>query len=178
MTVLHLLITHKVVQYQNQVAKSEKSKTSHLQKLLKYSNELEIIIVQYQSNNLFLANRKKLHTLTRTYNKLIKVHQIEEENLKFQFNDYLQPQCIYNENIHKNHHQLLHLMDKKMRQQIINTGTDYDIARIYALSANGAMSWINLPYNYKWSIEFPNRIFIIAKSLILGNKIFKKYIAK
>jgi hypothetical protein len=65
-------------------------------------------------------------------------------------------------------------MDKKMRQQIINTGTDHDIERIYALSANGAMSWINLPYNYKWSIEFPNRIFIVAKSLILGNKLFNE----
>jgi hypothetical protein len=28
---------------------------------------------------------------------------------------------------------------------------------------------LNLPYNYKWSIQFPNKIFFILKSLLLGN---------
>jgi hypothetical protein len=58
-------------------------------------------------------------------------------------------------------------MDKKLKDIIITNSSELDIARINGLSANGAMSWLNLPYNYKWSVEFPNKMFFILKSLIL-----------
>jgi hypothetical protein len=89
-----------------------------------------------------------------------------------EFEQYIQPYGKYDPKKHTTHSHLLLLMDQRIKSIMLENCDEYDIIRLNAISANGSMSWINLPYNYKWSVEFPNRVFYILKSLILGNKLF------
>jgi hypothetical protein len=133
-------------------------------------DKFQLLITNYNNNSIFLVNKKNLRLYQIGFKSDMDQHIIDECNLKYDFIELIKP-IEYIESEHKSHSQLLHLFDRKIKLEIFEIGSDYDKARINALSANGSMSWLNLPYNYKWSIQFPNRIFFILKSLILGNKL-------
>ena len=62
-------------------------------------------------------------------------------------------------------------MDKNYLLQIKKIGNKNDIARAGCLNNNGALGWLNVPFNYKWSQKFGNQEFFVNMSLILGSRI-------
>ena len=84
------------------------------------------------------------------------------------FNGIVGPKYQYDPLVHTTHHKLIQLMDKKFRDEFMQEGTKEDIARIKCLSNNGALSWLNVPYNMNWSVEFNNQQFYLLLCLVLG----------
>ena len=64
-------------------------------------------------------------------------------------------------------------MDKKYLEDFIKVADEYDKARITCLQNNGALTWLNIPYNTKWSVTYSNNQMYILLSLILGGLIWQ-----
>ena len=84
------------------------------------------------------------------------------------FNGIVGPKYQYDPLVQTTHHKLIQLMDKKFRDEFMQEGSKEDIARIKCLSNNGALSWLNVPYNMNWSVEFNNQQFYLLLCLVLG----------
>ena len=84
------------------------------------------------------------------------------------FNGVVGPKYRYEPLVHTTHKKLLQLMDKKFMDEILARADWKDVARIKCLSNNGALSWLNVPYNMNWSVEFNNQYFYLLLCLVLG----------
>ena len=90
------------------------------------------------------------------------------------FNGIVGPKYRYDPLVQSTHKKLLQLMDKKFMDEILAKANWKDIARIKCLSNNGALSWLNVPYNMNWSIEFNNQYFYLLLCLVLGAPVAAK----
>ena len=80
----------------------------------------------------------------------------------------------YNPLQHRTHRKLIDLVDLSLLRQFYEKYSDYDSARLKSLSNNGSLSWLHVPYNVHYGVEFSNNQFIILKSLILGSIVTNK----
>ena len=74
----------------------------------------------------------------------------------------------YNEFKQQSHNQLLTMMDKKLAEKFDLVADKYSLARIKSLSNNGAMSWLNVMYNFVPTRHLSNQQMYIALSLVSG----------
>ena len=126
---------------------------------------------KWHTFNWFNADNNEISYLEEIYGELINEH-INRLNYNIEkFNAIIGPEFKYNYKLHKNHNKLIELIDNKLINNIIKDGNTYDIARINCLSNNGALSWLSIAWNQKWSIELNNQQLFVLLSLILGVKI-------
>ena len=91
----------------------------------------------------------------------------------YDFNQFVGPQYQYDPLLQTSRKKLVQLMDKKLKDEFLALAEQSDqkladIARIKCLSNNGALSWLNVPYNMNWSVEFTNQYLCLLLGLILG----------
>ena len=90
------------------------------------------------------------------------------------FNGIVGPKYSYDALVQTTHKKLLQLMDKKFMDEVLDKADWKDVVRIKCLSNNGALSWLNVPYNMNWSIEFNNQYFFLLLCLVLGAPVASK----
>ena len=84
------------------------------------------------------------------------------------FNSFVGPRMCFNEFVHKTHKQLLNMMDRKLREKFEIHANKFDHARIKSISNNGALSWLNVMYNFAIPRVLSNQQTFIALSLVAG----------
>ena len=99
-------------------------------------------------------------------------HQESYKSAINRFNNFIGPSYQFNEFQHRTHNSLLDLMDKKQFILYQSEASPMDMARIYSVSNNGAMSWTNVVYNWELPRRLSNQQMFIAISLVTGLPIF------
>ena len=136
--------------------------------------------IKYQEYNWF--NVRNANELEMYRQEAIKKMEIYGHRLQYnidELNQLLAPKYIYDMNIHNKHNKIIELMDKNNLDKINEIGNENDKARLLTLSCNGAMAWLNVPWNMYWSTQYDNKKFFTLIALILGAKLRdNKYICK
>jgi hypothetical protein len=141
-------------------------------------NKLRCIFKKLYINNYFNDTME----LCLHYNNLL-TFSIDELKDRFKwncdkFNELLSPHQKFNPIEHIKHRNLLDLIDFKYMKLFEENGSQCDINRLNCLQNNGALSWLNVPYNMEWSIKFSNQEMFVLLSLILGCRIYTNDIIK
>ena len=69
------------------------------------------------------------------------------------------------------HRELLQYIDDRMHELFINAAQNHDKARINSFKITGASSWLNMPCNDYYGIDYTNLQYHIMQSLCNGHPI-------
>ena len=75
-----------------------------------------------------------------------------------ELNKIISPNSVYAFNIYKTH-KTLDLIDKKKIEMINKFGNECGKARVLSLSCNGALAWLNVPWNMYCSTRYDDKKF-------------------
>jgi hypothetical protein len=138
-----------------------------------YNNQQNNINNRTENNN--NIKKKLTTTLYDTYYKLAETKRSHELHKMINiFNEFINPEFHFDEYSYQTHRQLLEIIDKKLLCEYYNVATLQDKSRIKALSINGATSWLTIPPNNIYGMEFSNMEYYILLSLYLGAPLTNK----
>ena len=140
-------------------------------------NPIDIVSINnwFYIGSFFYGEQDEIESLNELYDELIQNHRANYYRVIKQFNKIVGPKRVFDPNRHRTHNHLINLMDKKWLALFNEKASEQDSARLLSLQNNGALSWLNMPYNLAFSHTFDNRQMHIALSLILGAPIIKDF---
>lgn len=123
------------------------------------------------NNSMKWYQENDIESMNEIHRKSIEKYNDYTQHCENKFNDTIAPNYVYSPQLHQSHRDLIEIIDKSTLTKMYNIGTKYDHARMKSIQTNGALSWLNVPYNTLYSIEFDNTDYSMCLNYILGAKL-------
>ena len=131
--------------------------------------------INASSTNADLPRQQPQITQISAYQVAKRAMQKELNECIYNLNNFIGPDNKYQHNplTPKTHRHLLKLIDDKIFLLFLQSATEADKARINSLRITGASSFLNVPVNPYFGVEYSNLQYFYIKSLYFGSRIFE-----